>query len=42
LFLKVVDIVKELEGPPLIIDSMLLTRDQMEVELGILGDAWET
>jgi hypothetical protein len=42
LFLKVADIVKELKGPPLIRDSMLLTRDQMEVELGILRVAWGT
>jgi hypothetical protein len=36
LFLRVTYIIKELEGPPLIRDSLLLTRDQMQVEIGIL------
>jgi hypothetical protein len=42
LFLWVMDIIKELKGPPLIRDSMLLTRDQMQDELGILRVAWGT
>jgi hypothetical protein len=42
LFLKVVDIVKELEGPTLIRDSTLLTKDQMEAELSTLKVAWGT
>ena len=42
MFLKVDDIVKELKGPPLIMDSMLLTRDHMEADLGILRVTWGT
>lgn len=34
--------VKELEGPSLIRDSILLTKDQMEVELSTLTIAWGT
>jgi hypothetical protein len=36
LFLKVANIVKELKFPPLMRDSILITKDQMEAELGIL------
>jgi hypothetical protein len=36
-FLKVEDIVRELEGSSLIRDSILYSRDQMEVELGKVG-----
>jgi hypothetical protein len=39
-FLKSLDIVKELEGPPLIRESMLLTREQLEYELNILNISW--
>lgn len=42
MFLIFVDIVKELEGPSLIRDSILLTKDQMEVELSTLTIAWGT
>jgi hypothetical protein len=42
LFLKVDDIVKDIKGPPSIMDSMLLTRDHMETDLGILRVAWGT
>jgi hypothetical protein len=42
LFIKVVDIMKELECFPLIRDSMLLTKYHMEVELSILRFAWGT
>jgi hypothetical protein len=42
LFLKVVDIVKKLEGPPLIRDSSTTDQIQMEVELSTLRVAWRT
>lgn len=42
MFLIFVDIVKELEGPSLIRDSIPLTKDQMEVELSTLTIAWGT
>jgi hypothetical protein len=42
LFLKNLDIIKELEGPLLIKDSMLLNKDQVEEELSVLRVAWGT
>nr|KUM50079.1 hypothetical protein ABT39_MTgene3307 [Picea glauca]QHR88587.1 hypothetical protein Q903MT_gene2601 [Picea sitchensis] len=42
IFLKVVNIIKELEGPSLIKDSMLLSRDQIEVEISNLRNSWGT
>jgi hypothetical protein len=39
-FLKSLDIVKELEGPPLIRESTLLTKEQLESELNILKISW--
>ena len=42
MFPKVDDMVKKLKGPTLIMDSMLLTRDHMEEDLGILRVAWGT
>jgi hypothetical protein len=39
-FLKSVDIVKELEGPPLSRESTLLTKEQLEFELSILEISW--
>jgi hypothetical protein len=42
LFLKVLDIMKELEGPLLIKESMLLNKDQVEAELSVLRVAWGT
>jgi hypothetical protein len=41
-FLKVLDIIKELEGPILIKYSMFLSKDQVEIELGVLRVAWGT
>jgi hypothetical protein len=40
LFLKVLDAIKEWEGLILIRKSMLLNKDQMEIELGALRAAW--
>jgi hypothetical protein len=42
LFLKVLDIMKELEGLLLIKESMLLNKDQVEAELSVLRVAWGT
>jgi hypothetical protein len=39
-FLKLIEIVKELEGPPLIRESTLLTKEQLESELNILKISW--
>jgi hypothetical protein len=34
LFLNLVDLTKELEGPHLIMDSILLSKDQLQEQLG--------
>jgi hypothetical protein len=34
LFLKLVDLTKELEGPHLIMDSILLSKDQLQKTIG--------
>jgi len=40
LFLKILDVIKELEGSLFIKVSLLLNKDQVEIELGALRDAW--
>jgi hypothetical protein len=42
LFLKDLDIIKELEGLLLIKESMLLNKDLVEVELSVLRVTWGT
>jgi hypothetical protein len=39
-FLRSLEIVKELEGPPLIRESTMLTKEQLESELNILKISW--
>jgi hypothetical protein len=40
LFLKLVDLTKELEGPHLIMDSILLSKDQLQEQLEALKTSW--
>jgi hypothetical protein len=40
LFLKLVDLTKELEGPHFIMDSILLTKDQLQEQLEALKISW--
>jgi hypothetical protein len=41
LFLQLVDLTKELRGPHLIMDSILLSKDQLQEHLDTLKVAWE-
>jgi hypothetical protein len=41
LFLKLVDLTKELRGPHLIMDSILLSKDQLQEHLDALKVSWE-
>jgi hypothetical protein len=40
LFFKLVDVTKELEGPHLIMDSIFLTKDQLQEQLEALKISW--
>ena len=40
IFFKVSDAIKELEGPPLIKDSMLISPNELNVELSKLKGKW--
>jgi hypothetical protein len=39
-FFKITDLVNELQGPPLIKDSMSISLEEMETELARLRDKW--
>jgi hypothetical protein len=41
LFLKLVDLTKELEDPHLIMDSMLLSKDKLQDYLDTLKVSWD-
>jgi hypothetical protein len=41
LFLNLVDVTKELEGPHLIMDSIFLTKDQLQEQLEVLKTSWD-
>jgi hypothetical protein len=41
-FLKLVDLTKELKGPHLIMDSILLSKDQLQEQLDALKISWES
>jgi hypothetical protein len=41
-FLKSLEIVKKLEGPQLVRESKLLTKEQLETELNILKTSWDS
>jgi hypothetical protein len=42
LFLKRVDLTKEMEGPHLIMDSMLLSKEQLQEKLEALKVSWDS
>jgi hypothetical protein len=39
---KALEIVKDLKGPPLIRDSMIITKEQWNTELGVVKASWES
>ena len=41
IFFKVVDVIKELKGPPIIKESILLTKEDMGTELSKLRKIWD-
>jgi hypothetical protein len=39
-FFKALEIVKDLEGPPLIRYSIVITKEQLDMKLGVIKSSW--